>query len=167
VGSLGVVVECHTPDALRCYPLVWLFGGIELSSRSVSAAWTPGPLRCDVAAEGFNIAVDEPESAGGTGAAPGPTDLLLASVASCFALALVHSAGKRGIVLDHVRVRVVGDYAGRRFDAVHIGVDVAGASPQEVEDLIGAAERVCYVTNTLRMAVDVTITTESPAPGEA
>lgn len=136
-----------------------------MTSRSVSASWTPGPLRCDVAADGFNIRVDEPESAGGTGSAPGPTDLLLASVASCFTLALVHSASKRGIILSDVRLDVVGDYAGRRFEAVHIGVDVTGASAQELEDLIGAAERVCYVTNTLRTAVNLTITAESLTPG--
>jgi uncharacterized OsmC-like protein len=76
-------------------------------------------------------------------------------------LALVHSAGKRGIPLQGVRVNVVGDYAGRRFDAVRIGVDVTGPSPQELKDLIGASERVCYVTNTLRAAVNVTVTAES------
>jgi putative redox protein len=136
-----------------------------LSSRTVDASWTPGPLRCDVAVEGFSIAVDEPESVGGTGAAPGPTDLLLASVASCFTLALVHSANKRGIALGRVRVDVVGDYAGPRFDAVHIGVDVAGPSAQQLKDLIVAAERVCYVTNTLRTAVHVSITAGSATPG--
>ena len=132
-----------------------------MTGRSVSAAWVPGPLRCDVEADGFSIPVDEPTSAGGTGTAPQPTDLLLASVASCFTLALVHSAGKRGIPLQGVRVNVVGDYAGRRFDAVRIGVDVTGPSPQELKDLIGASERVCYVTNTLRAAVNVTVTAES------
>ena len=129
-----------------------------MSSRTVDAVWVPGPLRCEVAVDGFNLAVDEPESVGGTGAAPGPTDLLLASVASCFTLALVHSAGKRGIVLGRVRVEVVGHYAGLRFGAVHIRADVTGPSPQELEDLIDAAKRVCYVTNTLRTAVNVSIT---------
>ena len=67
-----------------------------MTSRSVQATWEPGPLRCEVAAEGFTVSVDEPESVGGTGLAPQPTDLFLASVASCFALALVHCAGKQG-----------------------------------------------------------------------
>jgi len=128
-------------------------------SRSVDASWVPGPLRCEVEVEGFSLAVDEPESVGGTGAAPGPTDLFLASVASCFTLALVHSARRRGVTLDRARVNVVGDYAGLRFDAVHIRVDVSGPSPQELEDLLEAAKRVCYVTNTLRAAVNVSITT--------
>lgn len=135
-----------------------------MSSRTASASWAPGPLRCNVAVGGFHIPVDEPTSAGGTGTAPQPTDLLLASVASCFTLALVHSAGKRGIALRDVRVDVVGDYAGRRFDAVRIGVDVTGPTAQELADIIGAAERVCYVTNTLRTEVTITVTTGPPAP---
>ena len=138
-----------------------------MSSRSADASWTPGPLRCDVVVEGFAIAVDEPESVGGTGAAPGPTDLLLASAASCFTLAIVHSAKKRGVALGYVRVNVVGEYAGSHFAAVNIGVDVTGPSPQELRDLLVAAGRVCYVTNTLRTAVKVTVTTGSPTLGEA
>ena len=67
-----------------------------------------------------------------------------------------------GIALRDVRVDVIGDYAGRRFDAVHIGVDVTGPTPEELKDLIGAAERVCYVTNTLRTAVAITVTAAPP-----
>src|SRR3954454_11460696 len=87
----------------------------SVTSRSVQASWEPGPLRCEVAVEGFTVSVDEPESVGGTGRAPQPTDLFLTSVASCFALALVYSAGKQGLDLDSVRVQVIGEYAGARF----------------------------------------------------
>jgi putative redox protein len=129
-----------------------------VSSRSVSSDWLPGPLRCEVTAGAFRIAVDEPESAGGTGAAPQPTDLLLASVASCFTLAFVHSAAKRAIPLTGLRVDVVGDYAGRSFSAVHISVAATGPDPQDVAGLLEAAARVCYVTNTLRAGISVDVT---------
>lgn len=128
-----------------------------MSSRSASAAWRPGPLRCEVAVEGFTVPVDEPVSAGGTGLAPQPTDLFLASLASCFTLALVHSAGKSGVVMDSVRVDAVGHYAGLRFDTVHLILDVVGPSPDELAVLVEAAERVCYVTNTLRTGVNITV----------
>lgn len=143
------------------------FGGLELSSRTVNAAWTPGPLRCAVQVDGFSLAVDEPVSAGGTGSAPQPTDLLLASVASCFTLALVYSAGKRELTLQSVQVEVVGDYNGPRFDAVHITAQVTGPSPQELTELIAAAERVCYVTNTLRAPVQLTVTVQPALPSGA
>jgi len=114
-------------------------------------------LRCEVAAGGFHIRVDEPESAGGTGAAPQPTDLLLAAVASCFTLAVVHSAAKQAISLQGLRVDVVGDYAGNRFDALHLSVDAVGPTSDELAKLIRAAQRVCYVTNTLRTAVSMDV----------
>lgn len=131
----------------------------QVTGRSVEAAWQPGPLRCEVEAGGFTLPVDEPVSAGGTGLAAQPTDLFLASVASCFTLALVHSARRRGLELTSVRVRVLGDYVGRRFDAVRLVVDVPGPSPEELAGLVEAAERVCYVTNTLRRPVRLTVDT--------
>ena len=84
----------------------------------------------------------------------------IASVASCFTLALVHSAAKRAITLTSVRVEAVGSYAGPRFDAVRISVDVGGPTPGELADLIVAAERVCYVSNTLRAGADITVAAE-------
>lgn len=131
----------------------------QVASRSVQAAWEPGPLRCEVEASGFSLAVDEPETVGGSGLAPQPTDLFLASVASCVTLALVHSARKRGLELTSVRVQVIGDYEGRRFDAVHLVLEVPGLNPEELARLVEAAERVCYVTNTLRTPVTLTIST--------
>jgi uncharacterized OsmC-like protein len=132
-----------------------------VTSRRVEATWEPGPLRCEVAVEGFTVSVDEPESVGGTGLAPQPTDLFLSSVASCFALALVYSAGKQGLELTSVRVQVIGEYAGPRFGAIRLAVDVAGPPPEERAQLIEAAERVCYVSNTLREAVEVTVSTRA------
>jgi putative redox protein len=114
--------------------------------------------------------VDEPESAGGTGAAPQPTDLLLASVASCFTLAFVHSAVKRAIQLSDLRVDVVADYAGRRFATVRISVDATGPDPEDMASLLEAAARVCYVTNTLRTGLHVEVLaahrTDDPASDE-
>ena len=135
-------------------------GGAGVTTRTASASWEPGPLQCVVSVGGFSILVDEPESAGGTGAGPQPTDLLLASVASCFTLALVYSAAKRGIAMTGVQVEAVGHYAGPSFDAVRISVEVTGPTPDELTDLIVAAERVCYVSNTLRAGADITVTAE-------
>jgi uncharacterized OsmC-like protein len=118
-----------------------------------------------VSAGAFTIAVDEPESVGGTGAAPQPTDLLLASMASCFTLALVHAAAKSATPLGDLRVDVVGDYSGRRFAALHIMVDATGPTAEELTGLIEAAEQLCYVTNTLRSGAHVDIVASTPKAG--
>jgi putative redox protein len=123
--------------------------------RSVESTWR-GALRCDVAAGDFVIAVDEPKQVGGSDCGPQPTELFLVSIASCFTLALAYSARKQAIVLDSLSVTVTGTYDGPRFRAINI-VSRLGCDPADVEMLVRAAERVCYVTNTLRSEVDITV----------
>jgi putative redox protein len=127
-----------------------------MKHRTVSTSWLRGPLRCDVLVEdGFIVEVDEPISAGGTGKGPQPTDLFLASIASCFALAVAYSAGKLGLTLESVKVKVVGQYEGMRFGTIEIHTKVEMDQPEALERLISSAQRVCYVTNTLRTAPKV------------
>jgi uncharacterized OsmC-like protein len=134
-----------------------------VGSRRVSSTWRPGPLKCEVTAGAFSIAADEAESSGGTGTAPEPTDLLLASAASCFTLAFAHSAAKRSIPLNRLRVDVVGYYAGLRFGRLRISVDAEGPSPEQITQLLDAAQRVCYVTKTLRAPVTVEVVSATVA----
>ena len=71
------------------------------------------------------------------------------------------AASSEGTVrVPGVQVEAVGHYAGPSFDAVRISVEVTGPTPDELADLIVAAERVCYVSNTLRAGADVTVTAE-------
>jgi len=98
--------------------------------REVSASWMPGPLQCDVSIQpDFEILVDEPVSAGGTGKGPQPTDLLLASLASCYTLALVYSVNKLGLTADGIDVKVTGTYDGPRFSDLRIAVRLVGVDP--------------------------------------
>ncbi len=119
-----------------------------MTTRSVNAKWLGG-YQVEVAAGQFVIRVDEPESVGGTDTGPQPTDYLLASLASCFAMSLAYSAGKRGLDLPPIEVNVTATYDGPRFSDIAIEV-VADLPGTELERLVASAERVCYVTNTLR-----------------
>jgi len=132
------------------------------ASRSVQARWDGG-LRAVVQAGDFELIVDEPESvAGGTNKGPQPTEMLLAAVASCFTVALAWSAQKRGIELDEVHVDATGTYDGPRFSAIRITVRAAAPQGAELERLVKAAERVCYVTQTLAAAPELSVAIESP-----
>ena len=128
------------------------------AQRRVSARWD-GDMRAVVDAGRFQLIVDEPESSGGTDRGPQPTDILLASVASCFALAMAHVARKSGIELPDLRVVATGTYDGPRFSAVAISLASTAARPA-MEQLIPQAERVCYVTNTLDQPPEITISIE-------
>jgi uncharacterized OsmC-like protein len=128
--------------------------------REVNASWRPGPLRCDVAIDpDFGIDVDEPVSAGGTGNGPQPTDLLLASVASCFTLAVAYTLKKLDLAAAGVDVTVTGTYDGPRFSAVRIAVALDGVDPSAHDRVLQSAQRVCYVTNTLRTPPTITVCT--------
>ena len=123
--------------------------------RLVTASWAGG-YQVDVQSGEFSLRVDEPERVGGTNTGPQPTDLLLSAVASCFVLSLAYAAAKRDIVVDSIAVDVTGTYEGPRFAAIRIEVDIA-APEDVVGTLIAAAERVCYVTNTLKRPPEITV----------
>jgi putative redox protein len=129
-----------------------------MAERTVRTRWDGG-MRAVTQIGNFEVVVDEPETSGGTDTGPQPTDLLLVSVSSCLALALAFVARKRGVDLLGLDVTAVGRYAGLKFD--QISVSISSASPRSVvEDLLPEAQRVCYVSNTLRhqpeLAVEVT-----------
>jgi putative redox protein len=119
------------------------------TERTVHAQWRQGWL-CDITAGEFTLQADEPESVpGGTNRGPQPTELLLAAVSSCFTLALAHAARKRSIELDHLSVDATGYYDGPSFKAIKIAASL-GCPADQIDGLMRSAERVCYVTNTLR-----------------
>jgi putative redox protein len=130
-------------------------GDSVAEDRTVSARWLGG-YQVDVVTGDFTVRVDEPERVGGTDTGPQPTDLLLASVASCFVLSLAWAAKKREMELPAICVEVTGTYEGPRFSTLVIAVTMP--VPDDVaEVLIRSAERVCYVTNTLKRAPEITI----------
>ncbi len=131
-----------------------------MTERIVAASWRPGPLNCTVTYDtGATQLVDEPVDVGGTGQGPQPTDLFLASVSSCFTLALVYAAGKAGLRPTSIDVRATGVYAGPRFESITIHAALGGVDPADHPRLIASAERVCYVTNTLRRPPEITVAT--------
>ena len=113
----------------------------------ITASWEGG-YRCRVPIRGFEVLVDEPATAGGTDTGPKPTELLLASLGACFALAIAHVARKGGQELPDVRVRVRGEYRGAGFDRVI--VEATSSEPELVRSVLDEAIRTSYVSNTVR-----------------
>jgi putative redox protein len=128
------------------------------------ATWH-GAWLCSVEAGGFRLTVDEPESSGGTGRGPMPTDLLLASLSSCYALALAWAARKRGYELPDLTVTATGTYAGPRFAALALTVDTS-LPAEQVTPLLEPARRVCYVSNTFAAVPDLVVRLAGDLPAE-
>ncbi len=133
-------------------------------------AWWEGGWRCRAEAGGFSLVVDEPESVGGTGAGPMPTEYMLTAMASCYALALAWAAGKRGITLPDLAVTATGTYDGPRFCRLQLTV-VSAAAREVIERLVEPALRVCYVSNTIATSPPIEVAVEThaamPAPVRA
>lgn len=126
-----------------------------MAERTVRTRWDGG-MRAVTQVGDFEVVVDEPETSGGTDTGPQPTDLLLVSVSSCFALALAFVARKRGVDLLGLDVTAVGRYEGLKF--CEISLSISSDSPRSVvEDLLPEAQRVCYVSNTLQRQPELTV----------
>ena len=100
--------------------------------------------------------VDEPVEAGGTGSGPMPTDLLLASLSSCYALALAWAARKQGVELPDLEVTATGTYRGTRFASLLLTVE-SSLPEEQLVALLDPAARACYVSNTFAHVPEVTV----------
>jgi putative redox protein len=121
------------------------------SSREITASWEGG-YRCRIPVRGFEIVADEPLDEGGTDTGPAPTELFLASLASCFTMAVAHAARKRGIELADLTVRTTGHYQGLSFDEIRVEI-ISSHPREELQRLIERAIPWCYVSNTLNNEV--------------
>ncbi len=108
-----------------------------------------GGYQCTVRARHFDVPTDEPPSAGGDDTGPMPTEVFLASLASCFCMAVYHVARKRDIELSSLEVSVSGEYEGPRFRRLRVDVR-PGDEIDDLQRLLERAFAVCYVSNTLR-----------------
>jgi putative redox protein len=118
-----------------------------------------GGYRCRVPIRGFEVVVDEPPEAGGTDRGPMPTELLLASLASCFTAAIAHAARKRNVRIPDLRVSVDAAYEGLRIARIKLSVTSSLDRPL-LEMLTERARSYCFVSNTLlnTPALEVAIT---------
>lgn len=124
-------------------------------ARVVTARWD-GAMASTVTIGGTDWRIGDDLTDADGALAPMPTEALLASVASCFALAMAWVAAKRDIELPGLSVDVSADYDGPRISAIDIAVR-SDASRDVIDQLLPRAQRVCYVTNTLRQAPDIAV----------
>lgn len=101
------------------------------------------------------IAVDQPVQAGGTDTGPTPTDLFVASLASCTA----HYAGRflrrHGISSDGLEVACAFEMATdrpARVDTIALDVLVPEGMPHDLDDRLRAVIEHCTVKNSIAAA---------------
>jgi putative redox protein len=130
--------------------------GSDVSAKVVSTS--ASGYAAHVAVRGHRLTVDEPPSAGGTDQGPMPTELLLAALASCYTLALRWAAQRLEVDLGEIAVTATGTYERLSFERISLVVATA-LPPAQADELLSAARRVCYVSNTLARDVRIDIST--------
>jgi putative redox protein len=123
-------------------------------------AYWEGGYRVRVPVRGFDIVSDEPPEYHGEDKGPTPTELFLASLIACFAMAVAYAARKGGVNVPDLHVTVDGEYEGLRFSALRLGVQSTLAR-SELEPLVEKAKDYCYVSNTLLATPRLEVVIES------
>ncbi len=96
-----------------------------------------------------------------------PTELLMAALASCFALALGHAARKRDQrAARAARVRVDAERAGTELRYGRIVVTASADVPDEPSSptLVERARRFCWVSNTFATPPDIEYRSATEVP---
>ena len=124
-----------------------------------------GGFAATVEARGRRIAVDEPIASGGGDEGIMPTELLMAALASCFALALGHCARKRDQELPGLHVRVDAERAGSELRYGRVVVTASADVPDEdLAPLVERARRFCWVSNTFATPPDIEYRSATEVP---
>jgi putative redox protein len=112
------------------------------------------------------VAIDRPVAKGGTDKGPLGGEYLLVSLGGCFMsnlLAAIRARETPGTEISNVRVAVTATVDGPpdRVTAITMTVGASGADRETLEKLVEIAGRACIVTNTLKLAVPITVTCEA------
>ena len=113
-----------------------------------------------ITTRGHAMLTDQPASAGGADAAPTPTELLVAALASCVAFYAGRYLVRHGLDRDGLRVSAEFAMAAdrpARVRAIQLRVIVPGGIPAERRAAMLAVASHCTVHNTLRQEPGITI----------
>jgi putative redox protein len=121
-----------------------------------------GPSTGSATARSHTVFVDRPVDKGGSDRGPLGGEYLLVSRAGCFLSTLLAAVRTREADVTDVRVSAVGTVGGvpERFEAIALHVSGKYADRDQMQKLVAIAERGCLVTNTLKDAVQLSVTLE-------
>jgi ribosomal protein S12 methylthiotransferase accessory factor len=125
----------------------------------------PGGAAVDAAYDGFVISTDQPVGLGGTGSAPSPFDLFLASIGTCAGLYALRFCQRRGIGTDGLAVTLTGESQEHdRVSLLRLEIRLPEGFPDKYRNAIGRAVDQCKVKqHILNPPVFEVSVTDSPA----
>lgn len=99
-----------------------------------------------------------PPKPSGFGSSTNGGELLFVALATCYCNDLYREAAKRGIKVEGVEVEVEGEFGGEGEAAKKISYRAkvkAGASAEEIRELMRYTDTVAEIQNTLRAGIEV------------
>jgi putative redox protein len=109
------------------------------------------------------VAIDRPVGKGGTDKGPLGGEYLLVSLGGCFMSNLLAAIRARDADVSNLRIALSAtvESAPDRVTAIAMNVAADGADRKMLEKLVDIAGRACIVTNTLKLAVPITVTCDA------
>jgi putative redox protein len=106
------------------------------------------------------VAIDRPVAKGGTDKGPLGGEYLLVSLGGCFMSNLLAAIRAREAAVSNLRITLTANVESSpdRVTAIAMNVAADGADREMLEKLVEIAGRACIVTNTLKLAVPITVT---------
>ena len=107
----------------------------------------PGGLEVAALDKGFTIVTDQPVEGGGTGSAPTPFDLFLASIGTCAGLYALKFCRQRNLDTEGLALRLTleKDDTGKHISRVRLEVLLPPAFPEKYREAILRAVDQCKV----------------------
>ena len=135
-------------------------------------AWTmeirfPGGLEVEAVHGGFTIATDQPALQGGSGSAPTPFDLFLASIGTCAGLYALRFCQQRNLDTEGLALNLttVKDADGKRVAGIRIEITLPPEFPEKYRDALLRAVDQCKVKRHILEPPSFEVTTVRPVVG--
>ena len=122
-----------------------------------------GGDKFDINVRGHTITVDQPVKDGGDDAAPTPTELFIASLASCVAFYARRYLARHNLPEEGLAVEATFEMGSKpaRVSGIDVRLIVPGGVPAERRDALLAVAKHCTVHNTLATTPEVSVTLEN------
>lgn len=130
-------------------------------SRSLAIISFPGGRKVSAQVGPHTVATDQPPERGGTGSAPTPFQLFLASIGTCAGYFVLSFCEKRGIPLDRILLLQHNDVTetGHLLSKVRIEIRVPADFPEEYRRALVQVAAQCSVKQSIAAQPEFTIET--------
>ena len=118
-----------------------------------------GPTTSQAEARGHTVLIDRPQEKGGEDRGAMGGEHILMGLGGCFSSNLLAAIRAREAAIDNVKITVSGTVDGSpaRFSQIHMTVSADYQDRELMEKLVTISERSCIAANTLKGAVELSV----------